>query len=155
MNNIFFYDTQYGKLAISDNGTEIIGIMIDETFDSIGMKLWETELIRKAYVQIMEYFEGKRKVFEFPIEFCGTEFQNSVWKSLMNIPYGETRSYKEVAETIGKQNAFRAVGNAVGNNPILLVIPCHRVIRSDGKQGGFSAGVGLKKVLIELERCNK
>ncbi len=155
MDNIFFYDTNYGKVAVSDNGNEITGIHMGDMPDTVGMRLWETELIRNAYEQIEEYFNGERKKFEFPVKFCGTDFQNSVWRMLMKIPYGETRSYKEIAELVGRENASRAVGNAVGKNPLLLVVPCHRVIRSDEQLGGFSSGIELKEYLIELERCNK
>lgn len=105
--------------------------------------------------QLSEYFEGKRKDFDLPLDTPGSEFQQSVWKQLRTIPYASTRSYKEQAEVIGKPEAVRAVANANGMNRIAIVIPCHRVIGSDGKLTGYGGGLWRKKYLLDFERDNR
>ena len=95
--------------------------------------------------------ENKRETFTFPIDAYGTEFQLSVWNTVREIPYGETYSYSEIAERIQSPNAVRAVGAAVGANPLLITIPCHRVIGKDGKLTGFRGGLEMKKALLKLE----
>ncbi len=104
--------------------------------------------------QIKEYFEGKRKSFSIPLHTPGTDFQQSVWKVLQDIPYGETRSYLEQAKILGKPKAVRAVGSANSHNRIAIIIPCHRVIGSDGKLVGYGGGLHRKKWLLDLERIN-
>ena len=98
----------------------------------------------------------KREIKEFDIygdlEITGTDFQKSVWQELINIPYGETRTYKEIAQKINNPKALRAVGTAIGKNPFFIIIPCHRVIRSDGKMGGFAYGLDVKEKLLDLEK---
>lgn len=106
----------------------------------------------QAEEQLKEYFQGARKHFDIPIELEGTDFQKQVWKALEKIPYGETWSYKELAAAIGKPNAMRAVGGAVGANPISIVLPCHRVIGSNGTLTGFTGGLERKKILLALEK---
>jgi len=101
--------------------------------------------------QLDSYFAGTLKKFDLPIKLTGTAFQKSVWKALGQIPYGQTRSYSEIAKMIKNPKAVRAVGTAIGNNPIGLILPCHRVIRSDGKIGEFAWGVKIKKQLLKLE----
>lgn len=102
--------------------------------------------------QLGEYFAGDRRRFDVPLSFAGTAFQKSVWAALLSIPFGETRSYGEVAAQIGKPSASRAVGAANGRNPISIIAPCHRVIGSTGKLTGFAGGMEAKKYLLELER---
>ena len=102
--------------------------------------------------QLQEYFHGKRKKFSLPLHLNGTSFQKKVWRTIDKIPYGKTRSYQWVAREIGKPKASRAVGNALGANPIPIIIPCHRVIKKNGEIGGYSGGHGLKKKLLEHER---
>jgi len=101
--------------------------------------------------QLEEYFAGNRRQFDFPLDLRGTDFQLSCWNALLAIPYGETRSYADIARAIGKQNAFRAVGMANNRNPIAIVVPCHRVIASDGGLCGYGGGLDVKKKLLELE----
>jgi methylated-DNA-[protein]-cysteine S-methyltransferase len=101
--------------------------------------------------QILEYLEGGRDRFDLPLDIIGSVFQKDVWKVLLKIPYGETRSYKEIAMAIKNPKASRAVGTANGNNPLCLIIPCHRVIASDGTLGGYSGGLSTKKKLLKLE----
>jgi len=105
----------------------------------------------EAARQLSEYFAGHRKVFDLPLAPGGTAFQQSVWKALAAIPFGDLRSYRDIAEEIGKPNAVRAVGSANGRNPIPIVVPCHRVIGSDGSLTGFAGGLDMKRALLALE----
>lgn len=107
---------------------------------------------RAAAVQLVEYLEGKRRSFDLALDLRGTAFQRAVWRALVEIPYGETRSYADVARAIGKARAVRAVGAANGANPLALVVPCHRVIAADGTLGGFGGGLELKARLLAMER---
>jgi len=107
---------------------------------------------RVAAVQIVEYLEGKRRTFDLALDLRGTAFQQAVWRALVAIAYGETRSYAEVARAIGKPNAVRAVGAANGANPLALVVPCHRVIAADGSLAGYGGGLELKARLLAMER---
>jgi len=110
----------------------------------------------KAAKQIMEYLEGLRKSFSVkPVYLIGTPFQIKVWEETLRIPYGSTVSYKALAEKLGIPKGARAIGAALGKNPIPIIVPCHRVLRSDGKIGGFSAGIEVKKRLLSLEAESK
>ena len=101
--------------------------------------------------QLLEYFEGKRRAFALPLAFNGTPFQTMVWRALLTIPYGETRTYAQVARQIGRPTAMRAVGAANGRNPISIVAPCHRVIGSSGALTGFAGGLEIKRRLLDME----
>lgn len=101
--------------------------------------------------ELRAYFAGELRVFSIPLDLAGTEFQLSVWHYLTKIPYGETRSYAQVAEAVGRPSAVRAVGAANGSNPVAIIVPCHRVIGSNGKLTGYGGGLPLKKRLLELE----
>jgi methylated-DNA-[protein]-cysteine S-methyltransferase len=101
--------------------------------------------------QLNEYFAGKRNCFELELDFVGTEFQRKVWEALLTIPFGETRSYSDIAVQIGNPRAVRAVGAANGRNPISIIAPCHRVIGASGALTGFAGGLGAKKFLLTLE----
>lgn len=111
--------------------------------------------LRECIQQLKEYFSGKRKKFDLPIEMTGTDFQKSVWKALQKIPYGKTMSYKGIAEKIGNPKAMRAVGNANNKNKLPLIIPCHRVIGANGKLVGFACGLDKKEWLLQLEQKNE
>lgn len=115
----------------------------------------ETELIKKAHKELKEYFSGDRKEFTIDLSPEGTDFQKRVWEELRKIPYGEKRTYKEIAENIGNSKGYRAVGNANNKNPILIMIPCHRVVGIDGKLTGFRLGLDMKRDLLELEEKNR
>lgn len=104
--------------------------------------------------QLRDYFGGKREKFELQLDFNGTEFQKKVWEALLTIPFGETRSYAQIAEQIGNPGAVRAVGAANGKNPISIIAPCHRVIGSNGKLTGFAGGMEAKAFLLKLETKN-
>lgn len=102
--------------------------------------------------QLREYFSGERQAFELPLDFRGTEFQRRVWSALLTIPYGETRSYSQIAQQIGYPAAVRAVGAANGRNPLSIIAPCHRVLGSNGKLTGFAGGLETKARLLSHER---
>ncbi|MEQ1307503.1 methylated-DNA--[protein]-cysteine S-methyltransferase [Acinetobacter bereziniae] len=102
--------------------------------------------------QLNEYFQGHRTQFDLALDFAGTEFQQKVWQALLTIPFGETRSYKQIAEQIGNVKAVRAVGAANGKNPISIIAPCHRVVGANGKLVGFAGGLENKDVLLKLEK---
>ena len=114
----------------------------------------ETCLLKKANQQLQEYLTGKRKIFDLPLAPGGTEFQQKVWNSLQEITYGKTNSYKDIAKNIGNIKACRAVGMANNKNPILIFIPCHRVIGSNGKLVGYAGGLNVKEKLLEIEKEN-
>lgn len=149
MYNIFFYETDIGTIGIRENGKYITNIYFSKfnTDDNIV----ETDLIKKGIMQINEYLQGKRNKFDLPLDLKGTEFQNKVWNELRNIPYGETRSYKDIAVAIGNENASRAIGMANNRNPIPIIIPCHRVIGSNGKLVGYAGGLDIKEKLLNIE----
>ena len=149
--NVFFYRINGVDIVITDNGSAITGLFFDRK-RAAGLKKAETPLIQKAASQIKEYLDGKRKQFKLPLAPRGTEFQLAVWRALEKIPYGETRSYKEIAAAIGRPKAVRAVGMANNRNPISIIVPCHRVIGHDGKLVGYGGGLPLKQRLLELER---
>ena len=108
-----------------------------------------------AQTQLEEYFSGERKEFDLPIKLDGTPFQVSVWEALQRIPYGETRSYRDIAEEIGNPNSYRAVGLANNKNPISVIIPCHRVIGANGYMIGYGGGLNKKRRLLDLEKKHK
>ena len=108
-------------------------------------------LMRLYVNELEEYFAGKRREFTFPLDLRGTDFQLACWRALLVIPYGETRTYADIARAVGKPNAFRAVGMANNRNPVAIVVPCHRVIASDGTLCGYGGGLDVKRKLLELE----
>jgi len=110
-----------------------------------------TALEQQVKEQLQEYFEGSRSSFDLPLAPEGTDFQKLVWEELLKIPYGESRTYSEIAVAIGRPKASRAVGNAINKNPIAIIIPCHRVIGKDGNLRGYAGGLELKEMLLRLE----
>jgi len=108
-------------------------------------------LLRPYVSELEEYFAGQRREFTFSLDLRGTDFQRACWRALLAIPYGETRTYADIARAVGKPNAFRAVGMANNRNPIAIVVPCHRVIASDGTLCGYGGGLDVKRKLLELE----
>lgn len=117
-----------------------------------GFTFEESPRAMSSYVgQLEEYFAGKRREFDFPLDLRGTDFQLACWRALLAIPYGETRGYADIARAVGKPNAFRAVGMANNRNPVAIVVPCHRVIASDGALCGYGGGLDVKRKLLELE----
>ena len=151
MNCFYKYRTIIGPLFILENNGSIVGI-------SNKVEGWqgtykETEVIKETYRQLSEYFAGKRDSFDIPIKTQGTDFQEKVWNALKQIPYGETRSHKDIAIAIGKPKAMRAVGMANNRNPIMIVIPCHRVIGANGQLIGYGGGLDVKEKLLTLEKA--
>ncbi len=110
-------------------------------------------MLRQAEQQLADYFAGTLRRFSVPLDFRGTDFQKSVWAALLTIPFGETRSYSQIACAIGRPRAVRAVGAANGRNPISIIAPCHRVVGADGSLTGFAGGLEAKRTLLELERA--
>lgn len=139
-------------LAIAEEEGAICRIFFsaEKKYDEFEEK--ESSLIKEAAKQLDEYFNRKRKEFDLPVIPHGTEFQKKVWKELQKIPYGQTRSYGEIAALTGNPKASRAVGMANNRNPIPVIIPCHRVIGSDGSLTGYAGGLELKRQLLELEK---
>ena len=145
------YNTKIGKLKIEYENDVLTGIAYTENEKEQGIR---SELSDKTVLQLEEYFDGRRKEFDIPIKLRGTEFQKKVWNELLKIPYGATVSYKDIAIKIGNPKACRAVGMANHNNPILIIVPCHRVINENKKLGGYALGLDLKRRLLELEKEN-
>lgn len=145
------YKTKIGSILIKEENEKIVQIKIIKEEKETLAKKQETALIKEAYLQIQEYLEQKRRKFTLPLLLKGTNFQMKVWQALRTIPYGETRSYEEIAKQIGNSKAARAVGMANHNNPILIVVPCHRVIGKNNKLVGFGAGLEVKQALLEIE----
>ncbi len=155
MTNFAIYQTAFGYYKIKYEDDVIIGLarLLDQTKPAdFGTK---TALTDKVYQQLEEYFKGKRKTFDFTYKLTGTAFQNRVWQALCQIPYGETRSYKDIAIAVGSPKAYRAVGMANNKNKFGIVVPCHRVIGSNGKLIGFAGGLDIKRALLELEGALK
>ena len=147
----FTYTTEIGDITIQSDKTAIKGIFFGNRSNLEGIRR-EDSLIKVCRLQLEEYFLGRRKIFEFPLDPDGSVFQKKVWKALLEIPYGETRSYGEIAKNIGNPKASRAVGMANNKNPLAIVVPCHRVIGSNGKMVGYGGGIPIKQYLLELER---
>ncbi len=154
MKNIAFYPTSIGLIGIVEKSGVITELFFGKEYQPTDSTELETPLLKEAARQLEEYLDGKLKSFNLPLAPEGTDFQQTVWAALREIPYGETRSYKEVAETIGRPKASRAVGTANNKNPILIITPCHRVIGADGKLVGYAAGLGVKEKLLEMEKTN-
>ena len=148
--------TPVGQLTLVANDHALIAVLW-ENDDPNRVKLAELNqnldhsILKETEKQLIEYFAGQRTQFNLPLEFQGTTFQKSVWSALLNIPFGETRTYKEIAESIGNVKAVRAVGAANGKNPISIIAPCHRVIGANGKLVGFAGGLDNKQILLKLE----
>ena len=143
-------NTPIGRLGITENGSGITDIFLcgEENVPSKE----ETPLLRKAKQELNEYFSGRRRSFDLPLALQGTPFQLADWAALQTIPYGETRNYRQIAELIGKPKACRAVGGANNRNPVMIVVPCHRVIGTDGGLVGYGFGLEAKRFLLELEK---
>ncbi|GMB01829.1 methylated-DNA--[protein]-cysteine S-methyltransferase [Pelosinus sp. IPA-1] len=152
MRSIFFYQTAIGKIGIMENGKAITNVIFREDNVPKDAIVKETSLIKEAGQQLNDYLASKRRSFSLPLAPEGTEFQQKVWKALQDIPCGEIRSYGEVAKRIGQPKAARAVGMANNKNPILIFIPCHRVVGANGKLVGYAAGLDVKEHLLKLER---
>lgn len=145
-----FYKSPIGILEVALDKEYIYKIVIS-THREMPVFKCNYSLSRDCINQLEEYFNGKRKSFQLPIKMTGTPFQVSVWKELLNIPYGATRTYEEIAKNIGNPKGYRAVGNANNKNKLMIVIPCHRVIGKTGKLIGYAGGLDKKEYLLDLE----
>lgn len=150
---LYFCKYQFENISLYLVATETHLINIQFTQPQKAL-LQTTELLSMATIQLDEYIQGKRTTFSLPFKLTGTPFQLAVWKELQNIPYGQTTSYKEIAQKINKPKAYRAVGMANNKNPLPIIIPCHRVIGSNGKLIGYAGGLKLKNYLLELEKSH-
>ncbi len=160
-------DSAIGPLFLAASGRGLVALEFDARLpgqqsirpnprhvreEKRGLKFEDSARLMRPYIsEIEEYFAGKRREFTFPLDLRGTDFQLACWRALLAIPYGETRSYADIARMVGKPNAFRAVGMANNRNPIAIVVPCHRVIASDGTLCGYGGGLDVKRKLLELE----
>jgi methylated-DNA-[protein]-cysteine S-methyltransferase len=159
MKSKWFYDFPIGTLELAEENGSLCHVFLQDKNDGAAKKQVkdefenkETPLLKKAASQFAEYFNGKRNKFDVPLYPQGTDFQQAVWKALQNIPYGVTYSYKEVAIQIGNPKACRAVGMANNRNPLMIIIPCHRVIGHDKSLTGYAGGLSVKQYLLDLEK---
>ena len=150
--NYQYLQSPLGTLRLVSNGKQLLciefeGMHTTTPEDTEG----QDAVLKQCAAQLDEFFAGKRKTFDLPLAPQGTPFQQAVWQALKQIPYGELRSYRDIAEILNKPTATRAVGSANGRNPLPIVVPCHRVIGSDGSLTGFAGGLEAKKVLLRLD----
>jgi methylated-DNA-[protein]-cysteine S-methyltransferase len=145
----YVYNTPMGRLSIGSNGHAITRIAFGPV-ELEGIRK-ATELTNRASNELQEYLAGRRTSFDLPLEPVGTAFQKRVWEALLRIPYGETRTYAQVAAMVGSPNGQRAVGAANNRNPIPILIPCHRVIGANGNLVGYAWGLPIKQFLLDLE----
>ena len=145
-----YYKSPLGPIEIVGGQDNILALHFVEEMRNEDGEM--TFCVKECMKQLDEYFMGERHKFFLNLQPVGTEFQKSVWRQLETIPYGKTRSYGAIAESLGKPNASRAVGSANGKNPIAIIIPCHRVIGSDGSLTGYGGGIWRKRWLIGFER---
>lgn len=148
---IFTFMTLIGKISISEDGCGNIDGVFLPNYNLPVLEDEETEIIAEAEGQMDEYLSGRRKDFNLPLAFSGTEVQESVWNELKEIPYGETRTYAQIADACGRPKAYRAIGSACKSNPLPIIIPCHRIIPSSGGIGEYAGGSAFKRRLLEIE----
>ncbi|MDR1303361.1 MAG: methylated-DNA--[protein]-cysteine S-methyltransferase [Puniceicoccales bacterium] len=157
MQNVCIYKTEIGRIAIATEGSFLTNIFYKRRLYLLKKCEFfgrETEDMKNIFKQIEEYLRGERKIFDVQMALRGTDFQKKVWEQLLGIPYGETRSYKEIARQIGVPKGARAVGMANNKNPIPLIVPCHRVIGAAGDLVGYGGGLDLKQKLLALENSH-
>lgn len=145
-----YYQSPIGNLEIICENNKLVSLKI---VDSMPENSVESDFLKNIKIQLDEYFMGTRRVFDIKIYPKGTTFQKQIWQELQKIPYGKTKSYSEIANIVGHKNAQRAAGSACNKNPIMIIIPCHRVISKNGNIGGFAYGNSVKQKLLELENC--
>lgn len=147
---VLFFNSPVGLLTLAGNDTALTHLLFGQ-IELPGHTEEGTPLLLQAKEELAEYFAGKRREFGLPLAPAGTAFQRKVWDALLTIPYGETRSYRQIAELAGCPKGYRAVGMANHNNPISIIIPCHRVIGANGSLTGYGGGMDVKRKLLELE----
>ena len=148
MTTYAFYQSPFGllKIGVAEEKVILVGIVSKQDEPN-----QPTALSAEVYRQLQEYFAGKRTVFTVPYALNGTSFQQAVWTQIAKIPYGQTVTYKDIAQAIDKPRAFQATGRAIGANPLAILIPCHRVVGSNGELTGYAFGLEMKKALLNLE----
>lgn len=139
-----------GRLMLSSQDGKFCGICLAQADDQI-LPGADDPVLDQAERELEQYFAGERRTFDLPLRMDGSAFDREVWRMLLEIPFGETRTYGQLASTLGKPGAARAVGGACSRNPLLIVVPCHRVIAGTGKLTGFAAGLEMKRALLALE----
>lgn len=168
MNSIYiqYYDSPCGEIVLASMGDELCLCDWNEMpcaernkhrlvkYMNAVFRVETSDVLEQTKKQLDEYFAGTRKAFDIPLHPVGTEFQQQVWNALLEIPYGETRSYKDIALSIANLKGIRAVAQAIGANGISILIPCHRVIGSNHSLTGFAGGIEAKRILLEIEREN-
>lgn len=147
------YESPIGVLCIGEENGKITDIHLkrEEDRNLVIQDEQHSAILYEACTQLDEYFKGKRKQFDLPLGYAGTAFQQCVWRELQKIPYGVTRSYEDIAIAVGNPKAQRAIGQANNRNPIMIVVPCHRVIHKSGDISGYACGIEAKRYLLELE----
>lgn len=149
----FTYQTPFGPLTLAEENERLTNCSFGNSPKlPQNAEIKETALLKEAHSQLREYFAGRRQIFNLPLAPKGTAFQQAAWQALLTIPYGQTASYKEMAVKVGNPKACRAIGMANNKNPIGIIIPCHRVIGTDGKLVGYAGGLDIKQKLLELEQ---
>ncbi|WP_374667231.1 methylated-DNA--[protein]-cysteine S-methyltransferase [Acinetobacter sp.] len=151
-----FLESPVGQLKLVAHDSALVAVLWDnENPDRVRLAEFiedpQHPILLETVRQLNEYFAGTRQQFDLPLDFAGTPFQQKVWQALLTIPFGETRSYKQIAEQVGNVKAVRAVGAANGKNPISIIAPCHRVVGASGKLVGFAGGLENKEILLKLE----
>ena len=152
MTDSYTFNTPIGFLTIREEEQKLTELFWEANSVQTMKNELHSDFLYEVYTQVNEYLTGRRKQFDVPLKYQGTQFQQSVWQELQKIPYGETRSYQEIAIGIGNEKAVRAVGQANNKNPIMIIIPCHRVIHKNGDITGFACGVEVKRYLLDLEK---
>jgi methylated-DNA-[protein]-cysteine S-methyltransferase len=147
----YIWRSPIGPLGIVTSERGVVRILFAHEQESGAAMTAPDEITRACIAELSEYFAGRRRDFSVPLDLRGTTFQRACWNALLRIPYGEIRSYAEQAATVGSPRGFRAVGAANGANPIPIVVPCHRVLATGGKLGGYGGGLDLKEKLLRLE----
>ena len=150
MTDSCLYESPFGVLCIEERDGKITKLNLQQK-EPANRNKKPSALLREACRQLDEYFEGKRRQFDLPFYYEGTFFQRRVWEELRKIPYGETRSYEDIAVQVGNPKAQRAIGQANNRNPLLIIVPCHRVIHKNGDISRFACGIEAKRYLLDLE----
>ena len=157
--NVWYINSMLGTLRLEEEDDALCGVQLCPDgvpdLEPLPRKVCETPLLQETEEQLNEYFAGARREFDLPLAPKGTAFQKAVWAEMNKIPYGETRTYGQIAAQIGRPTACRAVGMANNRNPIAIVVPCHRVVGSTGALVGYAGGLGVKTHLLNLEKAHE
>jgi O-6-methylguanine DNA methyltransferase len=160
METLFYFRTPspVGPLFLAASTKDLVRLEFEARMPKLNpntTRLHESKPVLAPYLrELNDYFAGERREFSFPLDLRGTEFQLACWHALLEIPYGETRSYRDIAQAIGHPHAYRAVGMSNNRNPVAIVVPCHRVIASSGSLCGYGGGLDIKRKLLDLEQAS-